>query len=52
VWIPRALRGSGVLAERALERGVGMEDMIRTLSIPLLGMAVPLIVWLSLRKPF
>ena len=52
VWIPAALRSEDWDAERRLERGVGMEEMIRTLSMPLLGLAVPLIVWLSLRKPF
>lgn len=35
-----------------LARGIGMDDMIRALAAPLLGIGVPLIVWLSLRKPF
>lgn len=52
VWIPAAQRSTAWDAERRLERGMGMEEMIRTLGIPLLGIAVPLIVWLSLRKPF
>jgi hypothetical protein len=51
-WLPQARRWSGVMGERRVERGVGMEEMIRTLGIPLLGMAVPLLVWLSLKKPF
>jgi hypothetical protein len=29
-----------------------MDDMIRALAAPLLSVGVPLIVWLSLRKPF
>lgn len=51
-WIPEALQAKDSLAARRLERGTGMEEMIRTLAIPLLGMAVPIIVWLSLKKPF
>jgi hypothetical protein len=52
VWIPRARRIAGPSRERQIERGAGMEEMIRTLAIPLLVLAVPIIVWLSLRKPF
>jgi hypothetical protein len=53
VFIPRALRGgAGSPPARDLSRGLGMDDMIRTLSVPLLGVSVPLLVWLSLRKPF
>jgi len=53
VFIPRSLRGTaGSPPARDLARGLGMDDMIRTLSVPLLGVSVPLIVWLSLRKPF
>lgn len=49
VWIARALRDGSA---RLLERGVGLDDMVRTLAIPLLGAAVPLLFWLSLRRPF
>ncbi len=49
VWIARALRDR---SGRLLERGVGLDDMVRTLAIPLLGVAVPLLFWLSLRHPF
>ena len=53
VFIPRALRGgAGSPAGRDLSRGLGIDDMIRTLSVPLLGVCVPLLVWLSVRKPF
>jgi hypothetical protein len=53
VFIPRGLRGrAGSPASRDLSRGLGMDDMIRTLSVPLLGVSVPLLVWLSVRKPF
>jgi hypothetical protein len=53
VWMPSARRDApGPMQARRLERGVGMEEMIRTLGIPLLGMAVPILVWLSFRKPF
>jgi hypothetical protein len=41
-----------VMGERRVERGIGMEEMIRTLAIPLLGVAVPLLVWLSFKRPF
>ena len=53
VFIPRSLRGGvGSPVSRDLSRGLGMDDMIRTLSVPLLGVSVPLLVWLSVRKPF
>jgi len=52
VWTPRARRDRDALAPRRVERGEGMEEMIRTLGIPLLGTAVPILLWLSLRKPF
>ena len=52
-WIARGLRETSVPPfSRTLERGVGMDDMVRTLSALLLGAAVPLVVWLSVRKPF
>src|SRR5207247_586517 len=35
-----------------LARGIGMDDMIRALAAPLLGIGVPLIVWLSVKHPF
>ena len=34
-----------------LARGIGMEDMLRALAAPLLAIALPLIVWLSLARP-
>jgi hypothetical protein len=49
VWITRALRDGSA---RLLERGTGLDDMVRSLTIPLLGAAVPLLFWLSLRRPF
>lgn len=54
VWIARALPAPGTAAEplsRALDRGLGMDDMVRTLAALLLGVAVPVIVWLSLARP-
>jgi hypothetical protein len=52
-WIAPGLRESreGALA-RALVRGLGVEEMIRTLQLVLLTPGVPLVVWLSARKPF
>ena len=53
VWIARGLRQTTVPPfSKDLARGIGMDDMIRALAAPLLGIGVPLIVWLSLRKPF
>jgi hypothetical protein len=49
VWIARALREDSA---RLLERGTGLDDMIRSLAMPLLGAALPLLFWLSLRRPF
>ena len=51
-WIRRGLRESAAPPfTRRLERGIAMDDMVRTLSAVLLGAAVPLLVWLSVRKP-
>jgi hypothetical protein len=53
VLIPRSLRGTlGPPLPRSFLRGMGVDDMIRTLSLPLLGLAVPILVWLSVAKPF
>lgn len=46
-WIGPGLRGGG--RARDLERGLGLDDMVRSLEVPLFGLAVPLLVWLSLR---
>jgi len=53
VWIARGLRQTAAppLA-KDLVRGIGMDDMLRALAAPLLLIAVPLLVWLSLRKPW
>jgi hypothetical protein len=37
---------------RDLERAIGMDEMLRAIALPLLAVAVPLIVWLSVGKPF
>lgn len=52
-WIARGLRESapGAFA-RSLERGLGVEQMLRTLELLLFTPAVPLLVWLSVAKPF
>lgn len=53
VWIARGLRQTTAPPfSRDLARGIGMDDMVRTLSAVLLGAAVPLLVWLSVREPF
>jgi len=53
VWIGRGLRETAAPPfSKDLARGIGMEDMLRALAIPLLGLALPLLVWLSVFKPF
>jgi hypothetical protein len=53
VWIARGLRQTQAPPfSRDLARGIGMDDMVRTLSAVLLGAALPLLVWLSVREPF
>jgi hypothetical protein len=52
-WIARGLRQTPAPPfARDLARGAAMDDMVRTISALLLGLAVPLLVWLSVRKPF
>lgn len=52
-WIARGLRETTTPPfSKDLARGIGMEDMLRALAIPLLGIGVPLLVWLSVFKPF
>ncbi len=46
-WIGPGLRPGG--RSRDLERGLGLDDMVRSLQVPLFGLAVPLLLWLSLR---
>lgn len=51
-WIRPGLAPSPLPSQvRDLERGAGMDDMLRALSVPLLALAVPLLVWLSLTRP-
>jgi hypothetical protein len=53
VWVARGLRQTAAAPyAKDLERGLGVEEMIRALAIPLLGLGIPLILWLSTRKPF
>jgi hypothetical protein len=49
VWIPRAERRR---KRRVAQRGAALLQMIRTIAVPLFGVAVPLIAWLSFRRPF
>lgn len=54
VWIARALPAQApppAPLSRELDRGIGMDDMVRTLAALLLGVALPLIVWLSVARP-
>jgi hypothetical protein len=52
-WIARGLRlTSAPPFAKDLDRGLGVEEMLRALAVPLLGIGIPLVVWLSLAKPF
>jgi hypothetical protein len=52
VWIARGLRTTPVPPfARDLQRGLAIEEMVRTIEVPLLGVGVPLVAWLSLCKP-
>jgi hypothetical protein len=53
VWMRRTLTGPLTpMRARLLERGLSMQGMVWALAVPLLGLAVPLVVWWSLRRPF
>jgi len=53
VWIARGLDQTREPPfAKDLVRGIGMEEMVRTLELLLLGAGVPLLVWLSLARPF
>jgi hypothetical protein len=53
VWVAWGLRRTdGEPLERNLSRGLGIEEMIRAIGLPLLGLAVPLVLWLSFAVPF
>jgi uncharacterized membrane protein SirB2 len=53
VWIARGLGETAAPPfSKDLTRGIGMDDMVRTLALLLLGVAVPIVVWLSVRRPF
>ena len=52
VWIARGLLQTREPPfSKDLLRGIGMEEMVRTLELPLLGIGVPLLVWLSVAQP-
>lgn len=51
-WIaPGLVETSRPPFSKRLERGLGMEEMVRALALPLLGAAIPLLLWLALAKP-
>jgi hypothetical protein len=53
IWVARGLaRTRGSALATGLSRGLGIEAMIRTLAVPLFGIGVPLILWLSIARPF
>lgn len=53
VWLARGLRGTKAPPfSRDLERGIGVDEMLRVIAAPLLGLGLPLILWLSTAKPF
>jgi hypothetical protein len=52
-WIARGLAQTAAPPpSKDLVRGIGMDDMLRALAAPLLAVSLPLLVWLSLRRPF
>jgi hypothetical protein len=52
VWLARALRGTGGLPfPRDLERAIGVDEMVRAIAVPLLGLGLPVILWLSTSRP-
>jgi uncharacterized membrane protein len=53
VWIARGLRQTSAPPfSKDLARGVAVQEMIATLALPLLGATLPLLLWLSLARPF
>jgi hypothetical protein len=52
VFLPRARRIAGGYGDRQVERGEGLEAIIRTIAIPLFGIAIPLVFWLAMKRPF
>jgi uncharacterized membrane protein SirB2 len=53
VWIARGLRQTpSPPFSKDLARGLAVQEMIATLAVPLLGTALPLLLWLSLARPF
>ena len=53
VWLARALRGTSAPPfPRDLERGIGVDEMVRAIAAPLLGLGLPAILWLSIARPF
>jgi hypothetical protein len=38
-------------ASKRLQRGIGMDEMLRSMAIPLLFLSLPLLVWLSITQP-
>jgi hypothetical protein len=52
-WIRRGLRQTAEPPfSKDLARGIGMDDMVRSLAVPLLGLALPLMAWLAVARPF
>lgn len=52
-WIARGLAQTAAPPfSKDLVRGIGMDDMLRALAAPLLLASLPLLAWLSLRKPW
>jgi hypothetical protein len=53
VWMAGGGRApEGSAARQLFRRGLGVEEMLRTLGLPLLAAAVALVVWVSLTRPF
>jgi hypothetical protein len=52
-WIRPGLRATlGPPLAKELARGGAMQEMVWAIAVPLAGLALPLVVWLSLARPF
>jgi hypothetical protein len=49
-WVRPGLESPS--SSRALERGASMQGMVWAIALPLLGLALPVVVWLSVWRPF
>jgi hypothetical protein len=52
-WLAPGLRESAAGDfSKTLVRAISMQDMLQALAVPLLGLGLPLVLWLSWARPF